>query len=309
MRNATSKKASSVKKNNAIFILSMITLPLIHFVVFSIYVNIDSFVMAFQKIDVKTNEVVWAGWENFERFFFEWTLEGNNWGRTIVNSVLYFPICSVLMLPLSVVAGYFLYRKIWLNGFFKIVFFLPSLISIVVLGIVFRSMFSTRSGPVNYILTEWFHVAADKIPVWLSDKNTAMPLLYLYAIWAGIGYNVVLIFGAMKRVPFEIVESARMDGIGTAREIFQIFVPIVWPTLSTLIVFGAMTIFQQYIQPMVLTPNNPYTNTIAYSIVGKVKNGSMYYAAALGLMTMLVALPIVQLIKWGVNKMYDVVEV
>lgn len=309
MLNAKIKPKIKNKTADKIFILCMIILPLMHFVVFSIYINLSSFVLAFRDIDYATNKEIFVGLQNFQRFFTEFR-EGKIWSRAIVNSLLYFPICSVLMLPLSIVAGYFLYRKIRLNGFFKIVFFLPSIISIVVLAIVFRNMFDSSVGPINFILEKLFKIPKENIPAWLVDPKYAMGTLYIYAIWAGIGYNVVLLFGAMSRVPMEIVESARMDGIGITREIFQIFVPITWPTISTLVVFGAMTIFTQFLHPMVLTPGAVgETYTLAYIIVTKVNQGQVYYSAALGLMLAAVAVPIVQFVKWVCGKIYDVVEV
>lgn len=305
------KKTSgaSLKKSDAIFIISMIAVPMLHFIVFTLYINADSLLMAFQNVDYEsaTDKLVFVGLDNFRRFFIEWG-ENDIWRRAVVNSVLYFPVTVFIMLPLSVLAGYFLYRKIPLSNVYKVIFFIPNIISVVVLAIVFRNMFDSNIGPINMLLEKVFHLTKDRIPYWLTDEKWAMNILYLYAIWAGIGYNVVLIFGAVTRVPVEVIESARLDGVGMGREIFQIIVPIIWPTVSTMVVFGMTTVFTQYLHPMVLTAGSGKTYTIAYMIITKVNQGQLYYSAALGIMLLIIAVPAVQFIKWLCSKIYDTVE-
>lgn len=299
----------SRKKSDAIFILCMIAIPMLHFIVFTLYINVDSLLMAFQNVDyeAETQRLIFVGWDNFARFFEEFR-EGDMWTHAVINSVLYLPVTVVIMLPLSVFAGYFLYRKIPLSGAYKVIFFLPNIISVVVLAIVFRNMFDSNIGPINAILQNVFHIPREKIPYWLIDENWAMTILYLYAIWAGIGYNVVLIFGAITRVPTEVIESGRLDGVGMCREIFQVIIPIIWPTISTMVVFGMTTVFTQYIHPMVLTAGSGKTYTIAYMIITKVNQGQLYYSAALGIMLLIVAVPAVQFVKWLCSKIYDTVE-
>ena len=166
-------------------------------------------------------------------------------------------------------------------------------------------------GPICLLLKNVFGVTDENMPLFLSDPAWAMPTLYFYAIWAGIGFNVVLISGAMSRISPEILEAGRIEGIGIFREIFQIIIPIIWTTISTLFIFGAMTVFTQFLQPMVLTPGGVGdTWTIAYLIVGKARGGvDLHYAAALGLLFAVIGLPIILGIKKIVEKAIDVVEV
>ena len=300
------KKRKNSRADTA-FICIMIAIPMLHFVVFSVYLNINSFLMAFQDVDYTTNRVIWVGLKHFKDFFIDLRTQ-SMWPTAILNSFLYLPLTACIMLPLSIFAGYFLLRKIPFASAYKIIFFLPSIISIVVLCIVFRNMFD-YDGPLNYIFMNWFKMDPNKIPAWLNSRGYTMGILYLYAVWAGLGYNVVLLYGAMSRVPQEVVESARLDGIGMFREIFSIYVPIIWPTVSTMIVFAVMTVFQQYMHPLVLTNGSGDSYTIAYLIIREITFGKYYSGAALGLLLAVIATPIVQLVKWAVNKIYDTVEV
>lgn len=281
---------------------------LLQFAVFTIYVNISSIFMAFQRIDYETNKVVLAGLYNFKVFFVNFG-QSDFWPRAIFNSLGYFPVTALITLPLSIFAGYFLYRKIWFHNFFKVVFFLPNIISIIVLGMFFKNMFDPSIGLVNRFLMDGFKVPRGDIPLWFMDKNIAMWMLYLYAVWAGIGYNVILIFGAISRIPIEVMESARLDGIGVFKEIVKIVVPIIWPTITTMTVFCVMTVFSQFMHPLILTPGTPAsTQTIAYVIITSVKNGNYYASAAVGLIFTVVAVPIIMLVRRIMERMFDTVE-
>jgi ABC transporter, permease protein len=296
------------KKNDRLFIAAMLALPLLHFAVFTCYINISSLVMAFQDLDFTTNQEYFVGFGNFTRFFKEFT-QVPSWKSAIKNSALYFPVTNFITLPLSLIAAYFLFRKVPLSGCYKIVFFFPSIISIVVLAMVYRNMLDPTTGPVCLLLKK-LGMTDETVPLFLSDPKFAMPSVYFYAIWAGIGFNVVMLSGAIGRVPVEVMESARLDGVGLMRELFQIVTPIIWPTISTLFVFGAMTVFTQFMQPMILTPNGlGDTWTIAYLVVSKVQGGvDLYYSAALGLLFTAVGLPVVMGVKKLIENIFDVVE-
>ncbi len=303
------RKKTDWKKG--LFIGGFLLIPLIHFAVFTLYVNISALVMAFQRYDGATNTISWDITYNFAMFFRNLTSSNEMYRKMLLNSVLYFPVVDFIMLPLSVISAYFLYRKIKLSKVFRFIFFLPNIIPIVVLSIAFRNMWDTSFGPVNMFLRDVFGVPPGDLPAWLLDPNYAMGMLYFYAVWAGIGYNVILLNGAMQRIPPEIFESARMDGIGSWREIWSIVVPLIWGTVSTLFVTGAMVVFTQTLHPLVVTPNQgeSETWTIGLVILQATEGGQQYYAAAMGVLCVLIGVPLVQLLRKGIDKIYDTVEV
>jgi multiple sugar transport system permease protein/N-acetylglucosamine transport system permease protein len=229
------------------------------------------------------------------------------------NSLLYFPFNNFVLLPISLVCAYLLYKKVAGYRAFRVIFFFPSIISVVVLTLVFGFMFSSTFGPVNSILKA---IGLGKIipsDGWLGSKSTAQPMIFLYCLWAGIGYNVVLFSGAMQRVPAEILESARIDGVGMVREFAQIIVPIIFPTISTLFIQGCTVVFTLFMQPMLLTgggPNNE-TMTIAYYVVNMVKSGAprnLIDAATVGIFFSVIAIPVIFGIKALLERITPQVE-
>jgi ABC-type sugar transport system permease subunit len=117
----------------------------------------------------------------------------------------------------------------------------------------------------------------------------------------------------MQRVPTEMLESARIDGVGMVREFAQIIVPIIFPTISTLFIQGCTVVFTLFMQPMLLTsggPNNQ-TMTIAYYIVNQVKSGqpkNLIDAATVGVFFSVIAIPVIFGIKWLLEKITPQVE-
>lgn len=296
------KKKRKSEYKRILFITLVLLLPLAQFCVFTLYTNVRTFVMAFQS----PSSSGFALWSNLKVLQIEWTTTVM-WKRAVVNSLGYFP-ASLITLFISVIVAYFLFKKVPLSGLYKVIFFFPSIISIVILGLAFKNMFSS-TGPINSLLRSWFGVKNP--PMWLNDPDITMYVLYLYAIWAGVGYNCILLFGALSRVPEEIHESADLDGCGMFREIFVIYVPIMWSTISTMLLFCVTTVFTMFLHTQVLTGGAGDTWTVVSIIMDKI-NGAYRdpnYAATLSLLLVIIGVPITQLAKWGFSKIFDTVEV
>lgn len=295
------------KKN--IFIVSMLAFSVIQFLIFWVFVNFDTVLLTFRSFNFNTGKYDWIGFDNYKRIFFDRT----NWPllrKIILNSVLFFPVTNFILLPLSIVAAYILYKKIWGSGFFRVTFFLPSIISIVVLTMAFSFMFDTEFGVMNSIIKG---IGLGKIipeAGWFGDAKTALPMIFLYCIWAGVGMNVVLLSGAISRIPQDIIEYSKIDGIGMWHGLVKIIIPLIWPTISTLFVVGSTAVFTLFLQPMMLTKGGPdnFSNTIGLFVVQQVRAGYFELAATVGLSFSVIGIVIIQLIKLMMDKIGQTVE-
>jgi ABC-type sugar transport system permease subunit len=306
------KKKKKMPLGRKIFIISMIIYPIIHFLVFWLYVNIDSIIMAFQDFNYFEEKEIFVGLENFKWALDElYGLGKPDLINCIKNSVLLFLSNNFVILPISIFCAYIFYKKVPGHKIFKVIFFLPNIISVVVLTLAFSFMFNTSFGPVNELL-KWIGLES-LIPAngWFSDKNTAFIMVLIYCLWAGIGYNVVLLSGAIGRIPEEVIESGKLDGIGMWRELFVIVVPLIFPTITTLFVTGVTVIFTLFLQPMLLTGGGPFNHisgTISLFIVELVNASDLYKAAAVGLLFSLVGIPLVQIVKFIFERISPDVE-
>ncbi len=272
----------SLKKH--LFVYGMLLIGILHFCVFYLAVNIDSFFMAFK--DQNTNQ-----WSivNFQMFFND-ILRGkeseilSNMGNTLI----YFAV-NLVMIPLAFILSYFMYKKILGYRLFRFLYMVPMIVSAVVLVSIYKNMF-TSGGPVAK-LYEWF--TGKQAPFFIYDERYATFTIVLYTIWTGLGMNIILFSGAMSRIPSSIIEYASLDGVKPVSEMFRIVLPIVAPTFTTLMLLSCVGVFNAS-GPILLFTDGMYgTSTISYWMYDRVIVNNQYnYAAALGLMLTVISLPI-----------------
>jgi len=289
------------KRKDYIFVAILLAYPVIQFVITWAFVNIGSIKMAFERTDIYGNtEFVW--FDQFVRAVKElFTTSKNDTGVPwlnnnlviVFNSLGYAAVTVFISLPLSLLFSYFLNKKMPLANVFRVIFFLPNIIPIVAMAMSFNM-------PLKYMVDGMY----DKWP-------SSQMWVYLYCIWAGLGYNVVLMSGAIGRIPKEIFESAELDGAGYMTEFFRITVPLIWPTVVTLVVVGLTNVLTLYLQPYLLTGGNGLTYSIAMEIFmntsefNPIKYSQM---AAKGLLFSVVWAPIVLLVRNRMSKKYDGID-
>lgn len=275
----------------------MLALPLLQWLIFFVYVNLDSILMSFQTLNYNTGKIEWT-LSNYKRFFYEWNALPQL-KKAVSNSILA-GLNNLVLILISLILSYFFYKKIPGRKFFRVVYFLPSIISIVIYTMVFKFMFDTSVGPVN-ILLQKLGVAATDLPTWFGDTKLSFLLILVYCLWVGTGYNILIIGAAMENLPEDVMEYSRLEGVGRIRELFQIVVPMIWPTLAVAILGSVTTIFTMFIQVDLLTEGGPgdSSQTIAYLINGLIKgaNADLEWGAAMGLCFTVVAAPLVILLK------------
>lgn len=285
-----------------IFIVCMLAYPVIQFLIMWGFVNIDSILMTFQQYDTREGWT-WVGFENYSLWFERIALDPA-YTTMIVNSVLHSLVGMFIIFPLCLIASYFLCRKVPLSGFFRIVFYLPSIIPLIVLTLGFTNMID-----VDGLLGKLYEGVGAEAPSLLLPPQVRWTV-YGFTIWAGIGGNLLLLSGTIKRVPTEVLESAHLDGVGTFGELFRIVIPMVWPTLVTMFIMSMMGIFMVVFQPLFLTNKlMDDTMTIGLWIFNHANsNADSVMAATLGILCTIVVAPIVLITRWRLDKLFADVE-
>ncbi len=305
MRNNESKLTARQKKKirENLFVYAFLFIPLLNLAVFYFYVNIDSFVMAFK---VPEGE---KAFYYFDRFF-NMTLQGSNLFReSIINTLKYFFTGLLISFPIGFFIAYFLFKKIRGYKFFRIMIFFPGLIAMVVFVSLFKRIVN---GPLLELLTELMGV--ESAPSLLTDSKYATNTIIVFTMWVGFGAEFLFIGGAMARVPTEVLEYSKLDGVGPFRELFSIILPMIFPTISTLLLLRFTAIFTVS-GPILLFTEGAYgTYTINYYIFqltagSSLQTGGQYaLASAVGLFFSVLGMPIVFGIRWLSNKITQVVE-
>lgn len=293
-------KISKKDKQAIGFTICLLLPAILHFCIFYLYINSQSFLLAFKDDNGFTLEYL-------DRFFKQVTTSGSDMSLSLRNTLIFFVFGNFLMLPLALFFSYLLYKKIAGYKYFRIVFFLPSIISAVVMVTLYRYVVN---GPVYSIVTG---ITGEKLPPFLSSTETALSFILLYEFWLGIGGNMIIYAGAMSRVPQEVIESAKIDGIGFWGEFFQMVLPLIWPTLSTMLLLSFINIFGASGQILLFVPemtDPKQIRTIAYWIFEQSTALVPDYngAAAAGFVFTLIQLPIVFLVRYISQKLDSGVE-
>lgn len=281
------------------FFCSLIIIPIIHFCVFYIGTNTNTFILAFSNKNGFTLDY-------FKLFFQEIQLSGAAASLTqgITNSLTIFAMSIVIILPCSLLFSYFLYKKILFHKYFRVVFFLPSIISAVVLVALYTEIVN---GVISPLIKDIFNL--DHKPLLLGSTQYAFKTVLCYMIWLGLAANMVVYSGAMARVPVEVVESAHLDGISFIRELWSIVLPLIWPTLSVILLLAVVSVFNSDGPILLMTQGKNGTYTLPYWIYEKtVLGNAMNYGAAVGLVFTVISIPIMLIARFVFSKLDNDVE-
>ncbi|MCI9504017.1 MAG: sugar ABC transporter permease [Clostridia bacterium] len=289
------KKMMPKKRKDLIFVWSMLSLFIVYWIVFFLYVNIDSIFLAFQDL-----HGTWT-FDNISNAFRDLGSGDSEFRIAIKNTMIYF-LKDVVMIPLQLFIAYFLHKKIVGTKFFRIMFYLPSLISSVVMVTVYSTMIAPY-GPIGQMIEQIF----GSCPQFLADSRYATWAIVFYTVWIGWGGNMLLFGGSLARIPTEIFEAAKLDGVGPFRELFELIFPLMWPTLSTVLVLNLTGLFNAG-GPILLFDSsqlNVGIQTLNYWMFVKVwKFGASAYneVAAIGLVLTLIGAPIIMFIRWLIDR-------
>ena len=296
----TNKKILSKRARKNIFILGMLLIPIIHFIIFWVAVNFNSFLLAFQKMDAKTGQNYFTA-DHFLALKINFT--NSTLKDALINTLLTFGFNTLFLLPWGFLLTYFLYKKIRLSGFWRTMLFVPSILPAIAMTSIFIRLINS-AGPIG-ALWELFHESPLQL---LAERKTARWTILLFIFWTNFGGQFILFSGAMSRVPKEVIESARLDGAGMWREMLKIVLPLCWPTISVLLLLNLASIFTATGPILLLTKGEAGTKTLSYWIFDLTRMNVLGEPAALGLVCTLLLFPIILVSRWGLNKVYANVE-
>lgn len=229
------------QRKKLLFYCCMIALPVIQVCVFYIGTNINSLLLAFQSWNQAEEGLVFAGFNNFKLVF-----TGRNGAATseilsgIGNSLLAYVIGLAFSLGVGVPFANAIYKRVPGNGIFKVILYLPQVLSIVVMCVIYRN-FTDWALP--DLVRDIFKVEMDNGPLSASDTSTIFGAVMFFSVFMGFGTNMLLYTGAMSSISDSMKEAAKIDGANAFREFIHITVPSVWPTMCTIITVGLAGLF------------------------------------------------------------------
>lgn len=202
--------------------------------------------------------VHWVGLKNYQRLI----LNPDFW--QVLGNTLYFTIATVLpslIIPLGLAT--LLNRSLALRGLLRTAYFIPSITSLVAVGLGFRWLFQTE-GPVNSLLE---FLGLEPIP-WLASTTWAMPVIILLSCWKQLGFNMVVFLAGLQAIPPSRYEAAQLDGANSWQQFWHITLPGLQPTLVFATITTAIFTLRSFEQVYIITGGGPLnsTNLLVYYI-------------------------------------------
>ncbi len=292
-----------VRRQQTIFVWVMLAIPIAHFLIFWVYTNLNSILLAFRNIDFTTGKEYWT-LRNFKTVWQMLTGQNRETNLALygLNTLRFWLLGTVWSIPHSILLTYAFHKKLRGSKFYRIFLYLPSIINSVALAGIYEA-FISGNGAFGFILQNVFGV--DRVPSWFQEQETAIWALLFYNFFFGFAGNYILFSGAMANVDREMTEAAYMDGVTMWQELRYIDIPMMWPTISMTIVTSFAGLFSASGPVLLLTPNMSSTYTFGYWIFDQIRRFQSYYVpAALGLCFTLVAFPLCMLVRHLVDKAF-----
>ena len=300
------RKDKPINKRRLLFVICCCILPVIQWLIFYVFANASSFVMAF------TNKEGEFSFDNFVRFWEELNNPISDIRIAFRNTFLTFAIIFISY-PFKVLVSYFIYKKVPGAAIYRILFFLPSIIFSVALAMIFQKMISVNGFIAEWV-QDWLNLPTP--PELLADSRYANTVVILHMLWLGFPGDLIIWGGTFTRIPHDVLESARIDGVNWWQEFTKITVPMVWPTVALQMVLMCCGIFGASGAVFLLTKGMYGTMTISAWTYLQLLNasGNQYtsnaynYLSAVGLVITVIAIAISLGIRKWTDKAFDEVE-
>ena len=288
-------------RRSLLFYSLMIAWPVLQFCVFYIGVNFNSILLAFKDFGTSQTEYRWS-FDNFKVWLdFNDPLYGGLIPDALGVSLKAYAISLVVGLPLGLFFSYYIFKKMPGSGFFRVVLFIPTIVS----SIVLVSMYKLFVNDVVYELAYKFG-KAPKRP-YLDSAEHRFATMMIYNVFVSFGTSVLMYSNKMSTISPEIIESAQLDGAGALKEFFHIVLPMSFSTISVFLITGIAGIFTNQINNFAFFAQAPdaykETRTLGYILyrrTQKAKQNDWEYPsiAALGILLTMIVLPLTFLARY-----------
>jgi len=259
---------------------------LVYFAAFVAYPMLFSLVLMFHRWNIVT-PMEWIGLKNFIRMFSD-----PLFFKSLFNTLIFLGIHIPLQIAVALGFALLLNSRLKFRSWFRAVYFMPVVVSGVVVTILWQQLYLYDYGVLNSLLTS---MGLSRIP-WLVDPAFAMPSVALMATWKNVGIYIVLFLVGLQNIPGELYEAAELDGAATRKQFYHITLPMLNPTVIAIVVLSTIGGFSLFIEPYVLTGGGPMQSTLSAMLY--IYNQAFYfnhmgYAATLGITFAVIVLTVV----------------
>lgn len=289
-----------IRRNKKYIIIGLLP-ALLFYTVFVLYPIVRSFFYGFYDWN-GLSQPVYVGLKNFKEILSDevfWLSFKNN---------IFVVVASIFgQIPLGLIIAIVLNRKLKGAGFFRSAFFMPMILSTVVVGLLWSTILNSQVGILNQVLQS---IGLEKLAKdWLGDPKYAMYTVSGVVIWQFIGLYMIIFLAALQNVPAEIMEAADIDGASELRKLFLITLPMVWDTIIATVVLCIAGSMRSFDLVFVLTGGGPAHSTELMATYMYNKTFSVYkygYGSAVSLVIFVISFSFILVSRLLMNKKENV---
>jgi multiple sugar transport system permease protein len=229
------------KKISYLFIAPVVGL----FFVFVFIPVISSFFLSFTRYNA-LSAPKWVGLDNYYQIF----AKDPRFWKALGNTFIY--VCAVVPIgiAISLLLAVAINQKIKFKNFYQAIFFMPAVTSVVAISVIWKWLFAgEKYGLINHWLLK---VGINPID-WLMSPTWTLPAIIIMSIWAGLGYNMILLLAGLQTIPQTFYEAADIDGAGTWGKFWNITLPLLRPALLFAVIMSMINSFQLFEQVYIMT--------------------------------------------------------
>ncbi|MFR2716010.1 MAG: carbohydrate ABC transporter permease [Anaerococcus obesiensis] len=258
---------------------------LILYTIFMVYPTINVFYESLFKTGGLSGNKTFVGLANFKLLFSD-----SNFIRSFQNTIFLIVIVTIVTMFLAIIFASILSReKIAGQNFFRIIFYIPNILSIAVIASIFAAIYGMDQGLINGFM-RLFNSNHTNIP-FLGDRMYVVYSIGFAMIWQAIGYYMVMYMSTMSQIPEHLYEAANLDGSGKIRQFFDITLPLTWQTIRTTLTFYVISNINIAFQIIkALTgggPDGASLTLLNYQYEQAYTNSSFGYGLAIGVVVFL----------------------
>ena len=268
---------------------------ILHFLVFVAFPILFSLVLTFNKWNI-ISPMEYIGLANYSRI-----LQDSLFWKAVGNTLIFLAIHIPLQIIVALALAEILNQKIKLRPFFRGAFFLPVIVSGVVVSILWQQLLGFDTGIFNRMLTS---IGLGRIG-WLIDPNWAMPSIAIMATWKNVGLYIILFLVGLQTVPKAYYEAADLEGATKWQKFWHITLPMINPTIFMVVILSTIGGFSLFIEPYVMTGGGPLNSTLS-AVLYIYKQAFFYYhmgySATLGIFFAMIILFVIVIHKKFIEK-------
>ncbi|WP_242865997.1 carbohydrate ABC transporter permease [Desnuesiella massiliensis] len=248
---------SKKKLNNYFWGYLMIAPVLIGLMVFYIIPFFESLFISFTNMG-PFGTYNWVGIENFKNI-----LSDSNFYLALKNTFIYTIVSVPITIALSIILAVLLNSNIKGLSIYRTIYFLPAITMPAAVSMVWRWLFNSDFGLINYMLSK-FGIAG---PSWITNPKIALFSVIIVGVWSKVGYNMIILLAGLQGISKSYYEAAEIDGAGTFKKFTNITLPLLTPTIFFVVVMSLIGAFQVFEYIFMMIPNNSVSLESTQSVV------------------------------------------